>query len=103
MEAAKPAAAAAGLLAVRRTVENSRAFTAAMKELDAGVRWTSFLGVDPADPEYKHHSQGIIDLMKNLHEEFVAKKETDDAEWKKVNTACTEKKADLNEQIDTAE
>lgn len=102
MEDAKPAAAAAGLLTVKRTIESSPGFAAAMKELDAGAKWSSLLEVDPSDPEYKHHSQGIIDLLNNLHDEFMAKKETDDAEWKKVNQACIDKKADLNEQLDTA-
>merc|ERR1711907_442761 len=80
MNAAKPAAAAAGLVSVRAKIEKSAAFNEAMKELDAGDRWKSFLQVDPSDPGYKHHSQGIIDMMADILKEFEAKKAEDDAE-----------------------
>mmetsp|Transcript_76574 Transcript_76574/g.164197 ORF Transcript_76574/g.164197 Transcript_76574/m.164197 type:complete len:739 (-) Transcript_76574:184-2400(-) len=44
--------------------------------------------VDPTDPEYKYHSQGIIDVITKLHEEFTAEKKTLDDEWAKTKKVC---------------
>lgn len=45
-------------------------------------------GVDPNSPEYKYHSQGIIDTLDGLLEEFTAKKTELDAEWTKTKGAA---------------
>jgi len=41
-------------------------------------------GVDPNSPEYKYHSQGIVDTLDGLLEEFTAKKTELDGEWTKT-------------------
>lgn len=50
---------------------------------------TAFLqsSVDPDDPEYKYHSQGIIDVMSDLLKDFNNEKRDVDAEWEKTETA----------------
>jgi hypothetical protein len=50
---------------------------------------TAFLqsSVDPDDPEYKYHSQGIIDVMSDLLKDFNNEKKDVDAEWEKTETA----------------
>jgi len=45
-------------------------------------------GVDPSDPTYKFHSQGIIDTIQKLLDEFTAKKADLDAEFEKNSAAC---------------
>merc|ERR1712048_626103 len=51
-----------------------------------GAKITAFLqsGVDPNDPDYKYHSQGIIDVMLDLKADFVKNKANVDAEWEKT-------------------
>lgn len=73
-----------------------------MKELDGGVKWASFLQVDPSDPEFKFHSGGLLDLLKELEAEFTSKKDDRDAEWKKTLNTCTETRAALESEIETA-
>jgi DNA repair exonuclease SbcCD ATPase subunit len=113
MEAAKPGAAAAGLLTVKQVMSSNPVFSNpvynnAMKILDGGAHWgsDSFLQVDnankvdPNDPEYKHHSQGIIDLLNQLFTDFKAEKEAADTEFAKAEAACDKTKTDLIHEID---
>jgi len=44
--------------------------------------------VDPNDPVYKYHSQGIIDILVKLLGEFRAEKTEVDTEWKKTKDVC---------------
>jgi hypothetical protein len=105
MESSKPAAAAAGLLIVRKTIEKNPAFDAAMKMMDAGPKWTHFLqtraNVDPLSPEYKYHSQGIIEILQKLGVDFNKEKEDADAEYAKAKQACDDTKEDLQSQLDS--
>lgn len=50
---------------------------------------TAFLqsSVDPSDPEYKYHSQGIIDVLSDTLKDFNNEKKDVDAEWEKTETA----------------
>jgi len=57
-------------------------------------------GVDPSDPTYKFHSQGIIDTIQKLLDEFLAKKSDLDAEFEKSSAACKSTIADLEEKIE---
>merc|ERR1719410_2751938 len=57
-------------------------------------------GVDPSDPTYKFHSQGIIDTIQKLLDEFIAKKSDLDAEFEKSSAACKSTIADLEEKIE---
>jgi len=43
--------------------------------------------VDPSDPGYKYHSQGIIDILSKLLLDFTASKTAADAEWAKTKLA----------------
>merc|ERR1719326_1798193 len=50
---------------------------------------TAFLqsSVDPSDPEFKYHSQGIIDVLSDTLKDFNNEKKDVDAEWEKTETA----------------
>lgn len=43
--------------------------------------------VDPSDPEYKYHSQGILDVLNDLLKDFNAEKLNTDTEWDKTRTS----------------
>merc|ERR1719174_1148900 len=64
----------------------------------------SFLqtGVDPNDPDYKFHSQGIIDVLEKLKKEFDSNKSELDAEWEKTDASCKEIIKNLQTQIEEA-
>jgi len=94
--------AAAKLVALRTVVHRSPALNAAIKTLDGGVKWSSLLQVDPSDPEFKFHSDGILDLLKELESQFSSKKELRDEEWTKTSKSCTDTKATLESEIATA-
>jgi len=55
--------------------------------------------VDPDDPEYKYHSQGIIDVMSDLLKDFNAEKKQVDEEWAKTEKAETDLIGDLKSQM----
>jgi len=110
MESSKPGAAAAGLLAMRSVLAKNPNYDAALKTLDAGAKWgTGFLQtgvgakVDPNDPDFKYHSQGIIEILQKLHEDFSKEKADRDAEFAKAHQACIDTQADLADQIGLSE
>merc|ERR1719235_1446592 len=55
--------------------------------------------VDPEDPEYKFHSNDIIDLLKKLHVDFKKEKGDLDSEYNKAKKACDELKASLKKEM----
>jgi chromosome segregation ATPase len=57
--------------------------------------------VDPVDPEYKFHSQGIIDTVNQLLEEFKEEKQTADEEWAKTKKSCEDTIKSLNDEMTT--
>jgi len=92
------------LLTVKATVKKSLAVADALKIIMDGPKWAaaaSFLQarVDPDDPEYKFHSQGIISIMEKLEKEFREKKSEQDADWAKTKRSCDETIKDLDSQI----
>jgi len=113
METSKPGAAKAGLLTVQAVLKTNPRFEQAMKLMDDGPKWAAFLQskakggskakVDPNDPEYKYHSQGIIDMLIKLHEDFTAEKATADSEFAKAEASCTKTQADTSEEIGLTE
>jgi len=56
--------------------------------------------VDPDDPEYKYHSQGIIDVLADLLKDFNAEKKSVDEEWAKTKESEENLIADLGSQMD---
>jgi len=59
--------------------------------------------VDPSDPEYKYHSQGILDVLNDLLGDFNAEKRDVDAEWEKTRTSEEDLIADTESQMDENE
>lgn len=59
--------------------------------------------VDPDDPEYKYHSQGIIDVMSGLLGDFNTEKKSLDEEWAKTETAENDLITDLQGQMEENE
>lgn len=57
--------------------------------------------VDPADPEYKFHSDDIIKMLTDLREDFGAKKKSLDDEWAKTDSACKTTQSNLDSEITT--
>merc|ERR1719181_2134102 len=55
--------------------------------------------VDPEDPEYKFHSNDIVDLLKSLHKDFKSEKSTLDSEESKRKKGCDELKASLKKEM----
>ena len=54
--------------------------------------------VDPSDPEYKFHSQDIIDLCDELLTEYKGNKKDLDDEWSKTDKTYKSLKASLNKK-----
>jgi hypothetical protein len=111
LEKSKPTggAAAAGLIKIKDTVQSSLAMADALQMIEDGPKWSAaaaFLqagtGVDPSDPEYKFHSQGIIKIITDLLATFTKKKEEADLEEKERVQTCTDTIANLNSDLDLA-
>mmetsp|Transcript_23265 Transcript_23265/g.66217 ORF Transcript_23265/g.66217 Transcript_23265/m.66217 type:complete len:700 (-) Transcript_23265:99-2198(-) len=89
MESSKPAS----LLALRSSIESSLALARAMnliseeRRKDVRVFLQTRSTVDPSDPTYAYHSQGIIDTLKQLLVEFRSEKATLDEEWGKAKAS----------------
>jgi len=92
------------LFAIGQSVKKSLALAEALKLVEAGPRWTSFLqdvsGVDPADPQYKFHSQGIITVLEKLLEDFKNKKSTADSDWATTKKSHEDAIAKLGNELD---
>merc|ERR1719316_1085988 len=55
--------------------------------------------VDPSDPDFKFHSQGILDLLDKLLKDFRAQKEELDKEWAKTEKNYMDKIADIKNEM----
>merc|ERR1719498_1977257 len=55
--------------------------------------------VDPSDPEYKFHSQDIINILVDTQTDFKAAKKILDDEYGKSKKACDEMKASLKKEM----
>jgi len=103
MSASKPGAL---LLEVRKSVQESLVLADGLNLIAESKRKavTAFFqtkeGVDPSDPEYKYHSQGIIDTLSDLLKDFTAEKMTLDTEWAATTKTFNDTVVDLNGQID---
>jgi len=56
--------------------------------------------VDPANPDYKYHSDDIIKMLEDLQSDFLGKKATLDEEWTKTSKVCEETKKNLKDELD---
>lgn len=103
LEASKPTTTA--LISIRESVEKSLALADALNLVESKKRTavSAFLQVDPNDPEYKYHSQGIIEVLENLLKEFRAQKAEVDAEYEKSKKACDDLKASLTKEMEDNE
>jgi len=55
--------------------------------------------VDPSDPEYKYHSNDILDLLGEVETDFKNGKKNLDDEYKKSKKACDEMEASLKKEM----
>lgn len=102
LEESKPAS----FLQLRHSIDHALALAESMdlisapkqKAIATFVQETT--GVDPSDPTYQFHSQGIIETMQKLLDEFTAKKSDLDAEFAKSSAACKSTIGDLKEKIE---
>jgi len=101
-----------GFLTVRQSLQRSPEAAKALRILDEGPHWqlaTAFLqesagaAVDPNDPEYKFHSEGITAILKKLHADFSERKNEGDAEWEKAKQICDDTKQDILTKISLAQ
>lgn len=92
----------ASFLALRQVAaKNPRIADAlAMVELPRGRSVSALLQVDPADPEYKYHSDGIVEQLEQLLDEFSGDLADVKAEWKQTHTAFRATKAALEKKIE---
>lgn len=97
-------------LAVRNSVEQSLALAEALNLIADSKRAevSSFLqknsvAVDPSDPGYKYHSQGIIDTLEQLLQEFKEEKTEHDTEWGKTRQTLQETIQAYTEKIEINE
>jgi len=101
MEGSKPAS----LLAVRETLNKYVAMAEVMntavpaKHKAVVALLQQSATVDPSDPEFKFHSQDIIDVCKDLLKDYSANKKDLDEEYKKTSKACSEMKKSLRKKM----
>merc|ERR1719482_1303995 len=63
----------------------------------------ALLQVDPKDPEYKYHSDSIVELLQKLKKEFDDKKTETQSEYEKAQKICTDTKTQLETDIEETE
>lgn len=108
MDSSKPGSE---LLAVKTQVKKSLEMAAALSLVKSPKvkAMTALLQakVDPDDPEYKYHSQGIIDVMSDVLKDFTNEKKDVDAEWEKTelaeNNLITDTEGQMTENSNTIE
>jgi len=61
----------------------------------------AFLQVDPKDPAYKFHSDGVIDTLESMKVEFTTKKTDTEGERDRAKIACDELKSSLTGEMGT--
>jgi len=93
------------LLQLRNALGNTIAMAEAMnfvlapKHKAAAAFLQQSSTVDPSDPEYKFHSNDIIELCDNLLVEYKASKKDLDTEWDKTEKGCNAMKASLRKKL----
>jgi len=98
MESSKPPPAM--LLAISESVKLANVLGLITPEKSKMVNSFLQTSVDPNDPVYKYHSQGIIDILTKLLGEFRAEKQEVDTEWAKEKKICQTTQASLQTGID---
>jgi peptidoglycan hydrolase CwlO-like protein len=97
------------LLSIRQTLVKPFAMAEAMgllkapqhKAVAAFIQQGS--SVDPSDPEYKFHSNDIVEVCENLLTDYKSSKKDLDDEWSKTKKGCEEMKASLRKKIQANE
>jgi DNA repair exonuclease SbcCD ATPase subunit len=101
MEDSKPAS----LLAIRESLVNTLELAETMnllktpKHKAVAALLQQSNGVDPSDPEYKFHSNDIIDLCKDLLKDYKANKKELDEDWAKTKKGCEDMQASLKKKM----
>jgi len=96
----------ASFIAVRQSLSKTIAMAEAMSKVAAPKHKAALSllqRVDPADPEFKFHSNEIIDVCKELLGDYKDSKKDLDDEFKKSSTACKELKASLKKKMSANE
>eukprot|EP00929_Paragymnodinium_shiwhaense_P049292 TRINITY_DN24871_c0_g1_i1.p1 TRINITY_DN24871_c0_g1~~TRINITY_DN24871_c0_g1_i1.p1 ORF type:complete len:727 (-),score=293.57 TRINITY_DN24871_c0_g1_i1:126-2258(-) len=106
LSGSKPAAAS--FLAIRTPIERSLILADALNLLatpkrQAAAAFLQKSKVDPDDPDYKFHSQGVLDTISELLEDFKKQKETADAEWGKTDEACKDTEKSISDEMTSNE
>merc|ERR1719343_601660 len=101
LEEAKPAS----FLAVRQSLDKSFALAKTLapikhpkKQIVAKLLQATE-GVDPLDPTYQYHSQGVLDTLTDLLQQFQEEKDATDQEWTKTKKTCDDTKAALTSEM----
>jgi len=90
------------LLTFKQVVKSNPSVAEALRLVEAGPKWSSFLqkaSVDPLDPEYKYHSEGIIEILEKIEGDFKEEKSSTDLEWSKTSTTLSDTISELENQI----
>jgi len=101
MKDSKPAS----FLAVRENLKETLAMAEVMGKMSSPKHKSvmAFLqqgtAVDPSDPEYKFHSDDIIEVCENLLTDYSANKKDLDEEYAKTSKACDDMKASLKKAL----
>jgi len=102
MSESKPASFLAIRQSLRKTFEMAEAMNLLAspkhKAVAAFIQQSS--SVDPSDPEYKFHSDDIIEVCQNLLKDYKANKKELDEEWAKTEKACNEMKKSLKKDME---
>lgn len=88
------------LIALRKVVKSGVVATKLRQMKTPAAHALLQTGVDPNDPEYKYHSQGILDTLDGLKEEFTAKRTELMSEWTKNEATLNSLIAGLKADID---
>jgi hypothetical protein len=105
MKAKMPASSA--LLSLRESAGQSLKLAAALQAIDEpkqkAIRAFLQRQPDPADPEYKYRSTGIIETLDSLHTQFTTSLTETQAEWDKAKQVCDAEKASIRDEMSNNE
>merc|ERR1719456_564580 len=105
MKDSKPKSASLLQSSVRENLRETLAWAEAMNMVAAPKRKaiSSMIqgkaSVDPDDPDYKYHSNDIVDLCVSLETDFKKEKKELDEEYKKTKKAGEEMQASLKKEM----
>jgi len=100
MKTSKPASFLAVRQSLSKTLEMAEIMDMALSPRHhAVVSLLQRASVDPSDPEYKFHSDDIIDVCEKLLVDYKAEKDDLDTEFGKSSKACADMKKSLKKQM----